>query len=58
MVKGTAPLALKLHIKIAMFIDGCYLPTITACVEYSNAVNLNPSFSLALSKFLLTITTP
>ena len=27
-------------------------------IEYSNAVILNPSFSLALSRFLLTITTP
>ena len=27
-------------------------------IKYSNAVILNPSFSLALSRFLLTITTP
>ena len=27
-------------------------------IKHSNAVILNPSFSLALSRFLLTITTP
>ena len=29
-----------------------------AAIAFSNAVILNPSFSLALSRFLLTITTP
>ena len=44
------------HLGHTVFVDNVY-DFIHTFIDYSNAVILNPSFSLALSRFLLTITT-